>query len=112
MTEGGEQNEMKTQGELSISAIENILLKTSLLQFMKYSSAISNHNMLSVCASLAVSLHACNHRRDGLLEDYGYNMLFVGNWRENCTHHAQLMATSNTVTIKFYCAASSAMRRK
>lgn len=110
MTEGGEQNEMKTQGELSISAIENILLNRH------QRCAICSYNMLSVCASLAASLHACNHRRDGLLEDYGCNMLcekqFAGNWRENCTHHAQLMVTSNTVTIKFYCAASSAMRRK
>lgn len=45
--------------------------------------------------------HARNHRTDALLEDYGYNKLgemqFVGNSSENCTRHAQLMITSNTL---------------
>lgn len=46
--------------------------------------------------------HARNHRTDALLEDYGYNKLsemqFAGNSSENCTRHAQLMITSNTLT--------------
>lgn len=66
MTEGGEQNEMKTQGEICISVTENILLNTTLsVQYMKYSSAINNYNMLSVCACTvcvsicSISSHLC-----------------------------------------------------
>lgn len=58
--------------------------------------------MLSLCAVELHRRHAGDHRTDDLLQDYGYNMLremwFVGNSREDCTRHAQLMITSSTLT--------------
>ncbi len=125
MTEGGNEKQMRWRQRekfvfLSLKTFYTADYMSLSWQYMKYSSATYNYNMLSVCAcTVCVNIlyvqrvlvficcclhhrHARNHRTDALLEDYGYNKLsemqFVGSSSENCTRHAQLMITSNTLT--------------